>query len=209
MDATVPIEFENNANNSESNGQEQPSSAKANEKKVHSCRKDCDAKFDSFKLLNRHILTKHREAFYNKLLKCKYCEAMVIKKLMNKHLRTEHNLCEVEGCDKRLPSFALKAHMQRVHGNDYVRNLKETVKTKKKEKNRMNNRVHKCKVHDCNSEFQQFKELKDHLQNDHSKEEKLHPCEYDECTNRNQMFSSLAIRKHILSEHETNSEKKI
>lgn len=180
METIVPINFENNSIKSESNEQEQQRSPK-----VFACRNNCDAKFDSFKQLNQHILAEHREVIENKLFKCKYCKAMVKKKLMLKHLKTEHAACKFEGCDVRLPFLIMKHHMRQEHmGNE------ETKKNKIK--------VRKCMDKNCKREFQTRKDLMDHMKNDHAIEGKMRLCKFEGC---NQSLGQFAMKEHILKEH--------
>lgn len=181
-------------------GEDHPPPSKGNEERVYACRNNCDAKFESFKLLNRHNQTEHREIVGNKLTKCKYCDERIRKRSMSRHVQNEHSLCKVEGCDKRLPRFALKAHMLREHGNKFVHNLKETMKKKKKKKNA----ARKCPVTDCDREYKKNSDLKKHMKNNHTEEEILRPCEYLGC---NQMLSPWAMKQHIPKEHGKQFEK--
>lgn len=180
------------------NGEEPPPPSKANENRLFECRNNCDATFNSFKLLNRHIQTEHREVIENKVCKCKYCDERIRKKLLSRHVQNEHSLCKVDGCNERLPIFALKAHMLREHGNDYVHNLKETMKKKKK------NAPRKCPVTDCDREFKKNLDLKKHMKNNHTTEESRCPCKYEGC---NQTFAPWAMKEHISKEHEKQFEK--
>lgn len=189
METIAPINPEINSNNKSESQQdepEQPSSPKGKETRIYECRNNCDATFESFKLLNRHLYTEHREVIDNKVSKCKHCDVRVIKKLMLKHLQTEHVECKFEGCNVRLHFLAIKVHMHQEHGNG------ETKKTRKKKK------VFECRVNDCKRKFQTRSDQKGHVKNDHTEEEKMRPCAFAAC---NQSFGPLAMKEHILSVH--------
>lgn len=185
METIAPINLETNSEQSESNEQEQqPSISLANEKKMYKCRvklrNDCQAEFNSFKLLNQHMKTEHREIIENKVFKCKYCDERIIKKLWQKHIKTEHSECKFEGCNVRLPLLTLKVHQLHEHDNG------ETKKKKAK------NKVNKCRANDCNRTFSTHKDLREHVKNDHKNEKKNRPRKFEGC---DQSFGPLDITK--------------
>lgn len=201
METIAPINLEYNSNKSESQQDEpeQPSSLKGNENRIYACRNNCDATFESFKLLNRHIYTEHREVIANKVSKCRYCDVRVMKKLMLRHLKTEHTECKYEGCDVRLQFLAIKVHMSQEHGDG------KTQKKKKHKKEKKQDKVYECRVNDCKWKFQTRTDQREHVNNDHTEEEQMRPCAFAACK---QSFGPLAMKEHISNVHGNDFEKK-